>query len=152
MQSRISRQLGWPIALDQSHGVGGSVQKVAFGRRQRLQAQRHAGLFQHAEALADNFGGVVERLCRRHARQHVALQRRAEDHPRSAQIAAQPGQFLHVLGGAAADFGFGTGEIVARRFGQQPVQADDFKPGGARLSADLGALRGARSRGRRGPS
>ena len=48
--------------FDQPRGFVRRVEKIALGRGQGLQAQRHAGLFQDGQALAHHLGRVVKGL------------------------------------------------------------------------------------------
>ena len=128
-------------------GLGGEQEVAVFGP-ERLDGQRDAAFFQRRHRAAQAIGGELHRLVVRDARQQIPLQRRAEDHEVPAQIAAEAGELADVVGRLFADGVVGRREVVAGRFGEQPVQADDLQVRVVGLLADFGPLFAAKCRRR----
>ena len=137
LQSRCRRQWGEATISQSCRAEFRRVKKRAVRWPERLDGERDATVFERRHRAAEAIGGQFHRLVVRHARQQVPLLRRAEDHQAAPQIATEAAEFAEVVGRLLADGLVGRRQVVAGRFREQPVQADDFQASVVGLLADF---------------
>ena len=141
--------------LDDFPGLGTGDHKIRFLAGERFQAKRHLAVGERRQDLLQHLRGIALCLLMRDPRQQISLLWRTEHHQRASQIAAESGQFRHVVRRALSYVVLWRGEVETFRFGEQPVQSDHFQsrfPGCRRIGlALLGSdVPGSRSQGKGG--
>ena len=124
-------------AFDEGHRFCCGGQKIGFFWRQGFKRQCDAQVLKCRQRSGEHRDRVVCCQLERHAGFTVALGGRSENHDLSTEIPAKFRQCDQVTGSAFLYLLVRTREMVALRFGEQPVKSDHLQPGTFCLIADL---------------
>ena len=139
LQSRCSRQWGEPTISTSFAPASAVEQKIALGRPQRFDGQRHVRYLRASawplETPRPRTPSPARGVTPGSRLRCCGEPKTMIEPPRSRHRCARSRTYSAVL---LAHGAVGAGQIVARRLGQQPVQPDDLQVGGLGLAAHLG--------------